>query len=293
MRKIYLVRFMFVLSLFATSMAWAQERVVSGKVTSAEDGSGIPGVNVVLKGTTNGTTTDTEGAYRMSVPSDGGVLVFSFIGLKTEEVQIGQRSTVDVAMGLDVTQLSEVVVVGYGTQEKKELTGSVTSISSKKIESLVTPSFDNQLAGRAAGVQVTTPNGILGQAPIIRIRGVNSLTSSADPLIVIDGVPVVTSDRSSIISSNPLGNINPADILSYDVLKDGSATAIYGSRAANGVILITTKRGSKGKAQVGYSASFGVNQAVNRFDLLNADDFVTIANEKRANAGQSALTVAG
>jgi len=284
---------MLLLSLFATSVVWAQEKEVSGKVTSIEDGTPIPGVNVVIKGTTSGTTTDADGAFKLNVPTADGILVFSFIGLKTEEILIGQRTMIDVALSLDITQLSEVVVVGYGTQERKDLTGSVTTISAKKIENLVAPSFDTQLAGRAAGVQVTTPNGILGSAPIIRIRGVNSLTSSSDPLIVIDGVPVVNSDRSSIVASNPLANINPADIQSYDVLKDGSATAIYGSRAANGVILITTKRGSKGKASVAYSGSFGVNQAVKRFDLLNGDDFVTIANEKRTNAGQGVIAAAG
>src|SRR5690606_36915901 len=142
-----------------------------------------------------------------------------------------------------------VVVVGYGTQERREITGSVTSIDSKAIENLVAPSFESQLAGRAPGVQVTTPSGILGAAPIIRIRGVNSIPSSASPLIVIDGVPVVDSDRSAVNAANPLANINPADIASFEVLKDGSASAIYGSRAANGVILITTKRGTDGKAK--------------------------------------------
>lgn len=286
----------FLLTCFALGIAlssFAQERTVTGKVTSTEDGSPLPGVNVILKGTTSGTSTDGDGNYSVAVPSSGGALIFSFIGLESKEVEIGERTVVNVSLALDITQLSEVVVVGYGTQERRELTGSVTSIASRDIENLVTPSFDNQLAGRAAGVQVTTPGGILGQAPIIRIRGVNSLTSSADPLIVIDGVPVVTSDRSSIVASNPLANINPADIQSYEVLKDGSATAIYGSRAANGVILITTKRGAKGKPTLTYNGNFGYNEAANRFDLLTGDEFVTIANEKRTNAGATELAVAG
>ncbi|GCC52518.1 TonB-dependent receptor [Chryseotalea sanaruensis] len=278
---------------FTLSSVWAQERTVSGRVTSTEDGSSLPGVNVVIKGTTNGTVTDSDGNYKLNVPAGGGALVFSFIGLQTEEIVIGDRNVVDVSLSLDVTQLSEVVVVGYGTQERKEITGSVVSIASKDIENLVSASFDSQLAGRAPGVQVTTPGGIIGQRPIIRIRGVNSLTSSADPLIVIDGVPAVTDDRSSIVPSNPLANINPADIQSYEVLKDGSATAIYGSRAANGVILITTKRGTKGKATVNYSGSFGINQEVARFDLLSGDQFVEIANEKRTNAGLGVAANAG
>lgn len=279
--------------LFFTGTLLAQERTVSGTVTSAEDGTSLPGVSVVVKGSTTGAVTDSEGFYSLNIPASDGVLVFTFIGLKTAEVEIGNRTTIDVQMSVDVTQLSEVVVVGYGTQERKDLTGSVTSVLSRDIENLVAPSFDSQLAGRAAGVQVTTPGGIIGQAPIIRIRGVNSLTSSADPLIVIDGVPVVTSDRSSIVPSNPLANINPADIQSYEILKDGSATAIYGSRAANGVILITTKRGTKGRPSINYNGSIGFNQEVDRFALLNGDEFVTIANEKRTNAGATELAVAG
>lgn len=288
-------RFLLVLMAFSVVAfsAYSQERSVSGKVTSSEDGSALPGVNVVVKGTTSGTVTDADGNYKLSVPSNGGALVFSFIGLQTQEVVIGDRAIIDVALSLDVTQLSEVVVVGYGTQERKEITGSVVSIGSKDIENLVAPSFDSQLAGRAPGVQVTTPGGIIGQRPIIRVRGVNSLTSNTDPLIVIDGVPVVADDRSSIVPSNPLANINPADIQSYEVLKDGSATAIYGSRAAGGVILITTKRGTKGKVSVNYSGSVGTNKEVERFDLLNGAEFVTIANEKRANAGLAAAAFAG
>lgn len=289
MRKLLLT----MLSLGIALASFAQDRTVTGTITSAEDGSSLPGVNVVLKGTTIGTTSDADGKYSLSVPSEGGILVYSFIGLETKEVPIGDRTIVNTTLASDITQLSEVVVVGYGTQERRELTGSVTSIDTKRMESLISSSFDNQLAGRAAGVQVTTPGGLLGQRPIIRIRGVNSLTSSADPLFVIDGVPVVTSDRSSIVSSNPLANINPADIQSFEVLKDGSATAIYGSRAANGVILITTKRGTKGKPTVTYNGSIGVNEEVERFDLLNGDEFVMIANEKRTNAGQTPAAAPG
>lgn len=291
MKRILLLCFM-LMSIFVSEV-WAQDRAVSGKITSSEDGSPLPGVNVVLKGTTVGTVTDINGAYSISVPSSGGTLVFSFIGLETQEIEIGSRAVIDVALAVDSKQLSEIVVVGYGTQERKELTGSVVSIDNSRIETLVAPSFDSQLAGRAAGVQVTTPGGILGQRPIIRIRGVNSLTSSSDPLIVVDGVPMVTSDRSSVVDSNPLANINPADIQSYEVLKDGSATAIYGSRAANGVILITTKRGAKGAAKVNYNGSVGFNEEVSRFDLLNGSQFVEIANEKRTNAGATPLAVDG
>ncbi|ERM83599.1 membrane protein [Rhodonellum psychrophilum GCM71 = DSM 17998] len=277
----------FVLAIFTVLAVAAQSRTVTGKVTSADEPEGIPGVNVRLKGTSVGSITDLDGTYSIAVPEGSGTLVFSFVGFLTKEMSVGNNSTIDVVLALDVKTLSEVVVVGYGTQERRDVTGSVTSISNEAIENLVAPSFDTQLAGRAPGVSVTVPSGILGARPIIRIRGVNSLSGGADPLIVIDGVPVVDSDRAGQIASNPLANINPADIDSYEVLKDGSATAIYGSRAANGVILITTKRGQTGKAQVNYSVSTGFNETVDRFNLLNGDDFVTIANEKRTNANQT------
>jgi TonB-linked SusC/RagA family outer membrane protein len=237
--------------------------------------------------------TDLDGSYSLQVPADATTLVFSFVGYLTKEMPIGSASIINVTMDVDVKTLNEVVVVGYGTQERRDITGSVASIDAKTIENLVTPSFESQLAGRAPGVSVTTPSGILGSAPIIRIRGVNSLTASASPLFVIDGVPLVNSDRSSVNAANPLANINPADIASFEVLKDGSASAIYGSRAANGVILITTKRGATGKAKVNYSTSMGFNEAVDRFDLLTGDQWVTIANEKRTNAGQSELAAPG
>lgn len=281
------------LGVMTVMSALAQSKTITGKVTSSEEPQGVPGASIVVKGTTVGAITDIDGTYSINVPENATTLVFSFVGYLTKEVNIQNRSVIDVQLETDVKVLNEVVVVGYGTQERREVTGSVSSISNESIANLVAPSFDSQLAGRAPGVQVTTPNGILGARPIIRIRGVNSLTSSADPLIVIDGVPIVDNDRSAVNASNPLANINPADIQSYEVLKDGSATAIYGSRAANGVILITTKRGSDGKAKVSYNTSMGFNEEVERFQLLNGDQFVTIANEKRSNAGQSPLANPG
>jgi TonB-dependent starch-binding outer membrane protein SusC len=283
----------FALSFLTIVSVLAQTKTITGRVTSSEEPEGIPGASVVVKGTTQGTVTNLDGTFSIGVPSDAKVLVISFVGYLTKEVTIGSATSLNIQLDPDVKLLSEVVVTGYGTQERREITGSVASINNSSIENLVAPSFDSQLAGRAAGVSVTVPNGILGSRPIIRIRGVNSLSGGADPLIVIDGVPVVDSDRSGAVASNPLANINPADIESYDVLKDGSATAIYGSRAANGVILITTKRGKSGKAQVSYNTSFGVNEAVAQFDLLTGDEWVTIANEKRANVNASPLANPG
>ncbi|WP_238531715.1 SusC/RagA family TonB-linked outer membrane protein [Nitritalea halalkaliphila] len=290
MKKVLLLMFV---GLLAMDFAWAQSRTVTGRVTSADEPDGIPGVNVRVKGTSSGTITDLDGGYTITVSEDATTLVFSFVGYDSKEVAIGNQSTIDVLLAPDVKTLSEVVVVGYGTQERRDLTGSVASISSAPIENLVTPSFDQQLAGRAAGVQITNPGGVIGQAPVIRIRGVNSITSDAQPLLVIDGVPIVNADRAANFASNPLAQINPADIESFEVLKDGSATAIFGSRAANGVILITTKKGQTGKAQVDYNVSVGFNEEINRFDLLNGDQFVEIANETRRNAGLSELARPG
>lgn len=285
MRKILQLNIVVVLMLL-TSMAWSQTRTVSGKVTSADDGTASPGVNVVFKGTTNGTTTDADGKYTLVVPEGSTTLTFSFIGMATQQVEIGDRTIVDVQMASDVKQLSEIVVVGYGTQERKDLTGSLASVKAADISNLATPSFDQQLAGRAAGVSVSQPSGLIGQAPVIRIRGVNSITGSSDPLYVVDGMPVNSVDNSAVISTNPLADINPNDIESFEVLKDGSATAIYGSRGANGVILITTKKGRKGDgAKVEYNNYFGWSNTFKQFGVLNADQFVQIQNEKFANAG--------
>lgn len=281
---------MLVASFVVVTSAIAQERTVSGKVTSTEDGSTLPGVNVVIKGTTTGTVTDGDGNYKLNVPASGGSLVFSFIGLQTSEIVIGDRSVVDVSLALDVTQLSEVVVIGYGTQDRRKVTSSQSTISGANVAALAAPSFDTQLAGRSAGVQVSVGSGIIGQTPTINIRGVNSISSGTFPLVVVDGVPMVTGNQSAVISTNPLADINPNDIETYDILKDGAATAIYGSRAANGVILITTKRGSKnkGKVNVDLSVTSGFSEAVKKFDVMNSEEFILIANEKLANSGAAA-----
>lgn len=283
MKKFYLL----VVTILLGVSVYAQ-RNVTGKVVD-EAGEGLIGASVTVKGSTTGTITDFSGNFNIEVPDGNNVLLVTYTGFLSKEVSVEGVTVIDVVLQEDIRTLDEFVVLGYGTEERRNLTGSVTSIDSRAIENLISPSFESQLAGRAAGVMVTTPSGILGQAPIVRIRGVNSITSGADPLYVIDGVPVVDSDRSGIQSFNPLANINPQDIASFEVLKDGSATAIFGSRAANGVIIITTKRGSEGAAKVSYGVSVGSTSAANRFDLLNGSEFVTIANEKRSNAGATLL----
>ncbi len=270
-------------------ISFGQDRQVTGKLTD-DKGETVPGVNVVLKGTTTGTISDIDGNYKVSVPTDGGILVFSFIGMETQEIEIGVRSVIDVAMGTDATELSEVVVVGYGVVDKRKLISSVASVDGDVISKMPVMSFEQALQGKAAGVQVTTTSGILGQAPKVRIRGVSSISSGTSPLYVVDGVPINTGELSALPSigsgqTNALTDLNPADIASYEVLKDGAATAIYGSRAANGVILITTKRGKAGKAKIEYNTYVGFNEAANRLEVLNAEEFIQISNEKFASAG--------
>ncbi|MDF7820109.1 TonB-dependent receptor [Runella sp. MFBS21] len=264
----------------------AQERMVTGNVTSSDDNSPLPGVSVVVKGTLSGTVTDGSGNYSLRVPNTGKALVFSFVGMEEQEVEIGTKSVVNASLKTSANELSEVVVVGYGVQQRKAFTGAASKVDAKQFANLMTPSIDKQLAGRATGVQVTNVGGGVNTPARIRIRGTNSINQANDPLIVVDGIPIISGNLAQTTNSNTLGDINPADIENMEVLKDGSATAIYGSRAAAGVILITTKKGTKGRGKVNYDAFIGFNNALKRFDLLNAEEFVTIANEKLANAGQ-------
>ena len=275
-----------VMLMLYSMQALAQDRTVTGRVTSTEDGTPIPGVNVLLKGTSNGTSTDADGNYSLTVPASGGSLIFSFIGLQTEEIVIGDRSIVDISLALDATQLSEVIVVGYGTQSKRDISGSIASVSGEDIAVMPVQSFDQALQGRAAGVNVMTPNGVLNNPPVIRIRGVNSITLSSFPLVVIDGIPTFSGDQSgNSAANNALSSINPADIESIEILKDASAAAIYGSRASAGVILVTTKRGKAGKGGVTWDSWVGFTEPFKLVDLLDANQYLEIKNEGAANAG--------
>jgi TonB-dependent starch-binding outer membrane protein SusC len=225
-----LVFFVSVLVLSIT--AQAQEMTVSGTVSSPEEGT-LPGVNVLVKGTTTGTVTDIEGNYSISVPSGQGSLVFSSIGYTTEEVPVNGRSTINLEMLPDIQSLSEVVVVGYGTQKRADVTGAVSSIDAEDINNIVTGNPTQALQGRSAGVRVEVNGGSPGAGANVIIRGTGTL-SSVNPLYVIDGV-----------FSESMDFLNPADIESIEVLKDASAAAIYGARAGQGVVIITTKRGSR------------------------------------------------
>jgi TonB-linked SusC/RagA family outer membrane protein len=276
MKKFLLFCFSFVFVL----SAWAQERVITGRVTSQDDGSSLPGVNVVLKGTTTGSVTDADGNYSLSVPSSGGALVFSFIGLKTTEVAIGDRSIVDIQLGLDITQLAEVVVTGFGSQLKPDLTGNIASVKAKDIAFVPLPTIDAILQGNAAGVYVNSQSGKLGQAVSVRVRGNSSISASNEPLYVVDGVPITTQSQSNFGgATNPLVDLNPNDIESMEILKDAAAGAIYGSRAANGVVLITTKKGKSGKTQVTFNYQTGYSESSRRVKFANSEQYATLLLE--------------
>ncbi|MDX5478399.1 MAG: TonB-dependent receptor plug domain-containing protein, partial [Cyclobacteriaceae bacterium] len=229
--------------LLSIGIAQAQTRTVSGTIISGEDNFPLPGVNITLKGKSGqGTISDVDGKYSIQASSDD-VLVFSFVGYNSQEILVGNRSQIDVTLSTDETQLGEVLVVGYGSQNKRDLTGAVGSVKGDEIARLPVASLDNALQGRAAGVFVTSPSGTPGAGITMQIRGNTSLSASSQPLYVIDGIPVISEDLSGLFSggqsTNSLADINPADIESIEILKDASAAAIYGSRGANGVVLIT------------------------------------------------------
>ena len=267
-----------------SGMLYAQDKGISGNVSSAEEGP-LPGVNVLLKGTTTGTVTDLEGNYRLSVPEDGGTLVFSSIGYANQEVEIGNQSTINVTMAEDVQSLSEVVVIGYGTQEARDATGAISSVKAEDFNGGVIASPEQLIQGRSAGVQITNSSGEPGAGVNIRIRGTSSVRSNNNPLFVVDGVPLAGDNVSSegfdvgagaSAAKNPLNFLNPNDIASIDILKDASATAIYGSRGANGVVLITTKKGSdEGGAALTYAYNIGVSNITKRYNLLGRDEFIS------------------
>lgn len=241
------------------------QHLVSGTVTSAEDGAPLPGVNVVFRGTTTGTATDDAGKYSLDVPDPNGTLVFSFIGFETQEVPINGRSTIDVALAEDVITGEEVVVVGYGTQQKRDVTGSIASVSGEDLQDQPLPNLDNLLQGKAAGVQITQNSGSPGGAVSVLIRGATTIGAGKEPLYVVDGVPI---NSGMVNGINVLSDINPHNIESVSVLKDASATAIYGARASNGVILITTKKGQEGTPKVDVSVYNGWQELGNTFDDL-------------------------
>ncbi|PCH71380.1 MAG: SusC/RagA family TonB-linked outer membrane protein [Bacteroidales bacterium] len=258
-------------------ITFAQTIRVTGKITDS-GGESLPGVNIVILGTTQGTITDIDGVYSMDVPSDAR-LTFNFIGFNSQTIEVNNQSIINVVMTDDVQALDEVVVVGYGQMKRSDLTGAVVSISSDAITKSVATSIDQVLQGRAAGVQVQQNSGMPGASTSIRIRGISSLSASSEPIYVIDGVIISGGATSSDnTNTNALASINPADIVSMDILKDASATAIYGSRGSNGVIIITTKKGQKGEAVINYNGYIGWQQIPTKLDVLNLQQYATHRN---------------
>lgn len=275
------------LIVLSSASVWAQETIeIRGKITDSKDGVPLPGVTIIEKGTTRGTATDINGEYSMNV-SPNAVLVVSFIGYLQEEIAVNNRSIIDYSLIEDITTLGEVVVVGYGTQRREDVTGSVATVSEKdfNLGQMTTP--EQLLQGKVAGVQITSNGGAPGSGARIRIRGGSSLNANNDPLIVIDGVPLDNTQVSG--AANPLSFINPNDIESFNILKDASATAIYGSRASNGVIIITTKKGKRGDAlQVNYSTTLSIAQIASTVDILSGDEFRQVV-QQQGDANQIAL----
>ena len=270
MNKLYhLARLLlFVLAGLYAPAALAQSRTVSGKVTTTDTKETLPGVTVLVKGTTNGTGTGPDGTYTLQVPAQGGTLVFSFVGYATQEMVIGGQSTISPALSPDSKGLDEVVVVGYGTQKAGNVTGAVTGITAKEIEERPVNRIENALVGQMAGVYVQTTTGEPGADLVIRVRGAASINASNDPLYVVDGVPV-----------DNLRGINPTDVANIEVLKDAASAAIYGSRGSNGVVLVTTKRGKKGAAKLQFSGYTGMQLAESRLKVQSAEDWIQMRKE--------------
>lgn len=275
------------------SISEAAQRI-TGKVAD-KSGEGLPGATVILKGTSVGTVTDVNGEYELSVPDsyENGILIFSFVGYLSQEVNINSQTVIDVQLQEDVKALEEVVVVGYGTVKKSDLTGSVVSLKAEEVNQGINTSVDQMLKGRAPGVNVVQNSAEPGGGISISVRGASSFTAGTEPLYVIDGLPINNNALTgasgpnfpnSRTPSNPLSAINPDDIESIEVLKDASATAIYGSRGANGVILVTTKKGRAGRMKVSYDGYYGVQNVMKKLDLLSAQEYKQVMNDL-INAG--------
>ncbi len=250
------------LFLFVTSSsAWAQNRVIEGRVTALEDGQPLPGVNVLIPGTTKGVATDVEGHYHIELAPGENTLNFSFIGYKTQSVTVGERTSVDVVLELESKTLEEVVVVGYGAQKKSDITGATANVKGDELYKQPVLTATQAVQGKIAGVQIIS-SGQPGSSPQIRVRGVSTALGATTTLYVVDGV--LTDDIS---------NVNTADIIDMNVLKDASAAAIYGSRGANGVVIITTRKGSSGKMKISYNNNVGFRQAANLVQMASSAEY--------------------
>lgn len=280
-----------VVMLFAFQVAVAQNKTVSGKVTDGKDGSPVSGASVAAKGTTTGTSTAADGSFQLSVPANAKVLVVSSVGFGTVEVNI--TDNMNVVLASSGSNLNEVVVVGYGSARKKDQTGAVAQVKAKDFNKGVLTAADQMIQGKVAGVQVVNNSGAPGGGTTVRIRGNSSIRSSNQPLFVVDGVPLdggnarpgLGNALGGVPGANPLNFINPNDIASMEILKDASAAAIYGSRGANGVILITTKKGQAGAPKIDFNAGVGVASIMKRFEVMNGDEYRAALTKYGVTAG--------
>jgi TonB-linked SusC/RagA family outer membrane protein len=254
-------------------------QVITGRVTDQESGEPLPGVSILLKGTSTGTVTDIDGRFRINLVNKNAILIFSFIGYSTQEVQVNDRHEINVAMVADVQSLEEVVVVGYGTQKKSVITGAISSIKASDMENQQIGRIEQALQGRTSGLTIASSSGAPGAESTIRIRGATSLNSGAsNPLYVVDGV---------VVDIGSIDYLNPSDIESIEVLKDAASAAIYGARSSAGVILVTTKKGKSGSIRVNYNGYFGTQAPAKKLDLLNATQYAEMRNEQAENAGEA------
>jgi len=276
------------LGLFAVSSAFAQvNRTVTGKVVGADDGLPLPGVSIKAVGSNSATQTNANGEYSFSIGNDIKSLTFSYIGYANQTVQIGNKNSINISLRPDATSLSEVVVTAYGTLKRGDVTGSQVSVKAAEIANTPILSPEQALQGRAAGVQVTQSSGTPGGGISIRVRGPSSISGSNQPLYVIDGIPINTGSYTQVGAggqlSNSLSDINPNDIESIEVLKDAAASAIYGSRAANGVILVNTKRGANQTTKISFNSYYGTQEVNKTIPLVTGQQYIELMNESIAN----------
>jgi len=286
MKKYLLIGFLTILTHAVLSQV-----TITGIVTDSGDGTPLPGVNILIKGTTSGAASDIDGNYSITVESDA-TLVFSYVGYLSQEVSPGNQTTINVSLEPDILALDEVIAIGYGTARKADATGSVIAINSEDFNTAGATSGHQLISGKIAGVQITQTGGAPGSGATIRIRGGSSLSASNDPLFVIDGVPM--DNRCVSGMRNSFNAINPNDIETITVLKDASATAIYGSRASNGVILITTKKGKMDRPlKVGYDGYVSIGSRTGEVDNLDADEFSALINERYASNANATDSLPG
>lgn len=297
MKKFFTLFFTVLLAVGVAFSASAQS--ITGTVTDGASATGLPGVTVLQKGTTNGTVTDMNGKYSITLQATGEkTLIFSSVGYKAQEVAIGNQSTISITLEEDVAVLADIVVVGYGSQEKKDVTGAINTIKSEDFNAGVISSPEQLIQGRSAGVQIASSSGEPGAGVNIRIRGTSSVRSGNNPLFVVDGVPLAGDDTQSggqdfgigtSSARNPLNFLNPNDIASIDILKDASATAIYGSRGANGVVIITTKKGQAGKGTLDYSYALSASSITKKYDVLSAGAFLDAYEDLNGTTARNAI----